>query len=189
MSLADSHAECPEQCRSLLLRAVSVAIPGPAAGTEGRLRPDGSYENGVPMSCESCVGSARGHSGTQARVKPGYLQSPGIPRNTRVRRRCRARPTPRAPVPTAARPACSSMRTVPCAAAIQVPEGGRGAAPGTACGADDAAVPTFIFKIEAVLGMSFCDPEQLIAKMRRNKLAAADKALLPHARQVQRGPA
>lgn len=68
MSLADSHAECPEQCRSLLLRAVSVAaIPGPAAGTEGRLRPDGSYENGVLMSCESCVGSARGHSGMQAR--------------------------------------------------------------------------------------------------------------------------
>ena len=72
---------------------------------------------------------------------------------------------------------------------LQVPEGGRSAAPGTVCGADDAAVPTFIFKIEAVLGMRFCDPEQLIAKMRRNKLAAADKALLPHARQVQRGPA
>ena len=72
---------------------------------------------------------------------------------------------------------------------LQVPEDGRGAAPGTACGADDAAVPTFILKIEAVLGMRFCDPEQLIAKKRRNKLAAADKALLPHARQVQRGPA
>ena len=60
---------------------------------------------------------------------------------------------------------------------LQVPESGRGAAPGTACGADDAAVPTFIFKIEAVLGMRFCDPEQLIAKKRRNKLAAADKAI------------
>ena len=60
---------------------------------------------------------------------------------------------------------------------LQVPEGGRGAAPGTACGADDAAVPTFIFKIEAVLGMRFCDPEQLIAKKRRNKLAAADKTI------------
>ena len=60
---------------------------------------------------------------------------------------------------------------------LQVPEDGRGAAPGTACGADDAAVPTFIFKIEAVLGMRFCDPEQLIAKKRRNKLAAADKTI------------
>ena len=67
-------------------------------------------------------------------------------------------------MPTAARPACSSMRTVPCAAAIQVPEGGRGAAPGTACGADDAAVPTFIFKIEAVLGMSFCDPSSSLQR-------------------------
>ena len=38
-------------------------------------------------------------------------------------------------------------------------------------------MPTFILKIEAVLGMRFCDPEQLIAKMRRNKLAAADKAI------------
>ena len=36
---------------------------------------------------------------------------------------------------------------------------------------------TFIFKIEAVLGMRFCDPEQLIAKKRRNKLAAADKTI------------
>ena len=60
---------------------------------------------------------------------------------------------------------------------LQVPEGGRSAAPGTVCGADDAAVPAFIFKIEAVLGMRFCDPEQLIAKKRRNKLAAADKAI------------
>ena len=60
---------------------------------------------------------------------------------------------------------------------LHVPEGGRSAAPGTVCGADDAAVPTFIFKIEAVLGMRFCDPEQLIAKKRRNKLAAADKAI------------
>ena len=40
-------------------------------------------------------------------------------------------------------------------------------------GADDAVVPTFCFKIEAVLGMRFCEPEQLIAKKRRNRLAAA----------------
>mgnify|MGYP007096126819 FL=1 len=44
-------------------------------------------------------------------------------------------------------------------------------------GADDAVVPTFCFKIEAVLGMRFCEPEQLIAKKRRNRLAAADKAV------------
>ena len=44
-------------------------------------------------------------------------------------------------------------------------------------GADDAVAPTFCYKIEAVLGMRCCDPEQLIAKKRRNKLAAADKAI------------
>ena len=48
---------------------------------------------------------------------------------------------------------CAPYHVLP----LQVPEGGRGAAPGTACGADDAAVPTFILKIEAVLGMRFCD--------------------------------
>jgi len=47
---------------------------------------------------------------------------------------------------------------------LQVPEGGRSAAPGTVCGADDAAVPTFIFKIEAVLGMSFCDPSSSLQR-------------------------
>ena len=40
-------------------------------------------------------------------------------------------------------------------------------------GADDAVVPTFCYKIEAVLGMRFCDPDQLIGKKRRNRLAAA----------------
>ena len=44
-------------------------------------------------------------------------------------------------------------------------------------GADDAVVPTFCYKIEAVLGMRFCDPDQLIGKKRRNRLAAADKAM------------
>ena len=34
----------------------------------------------------------------------------------------------------------------------------------TICGADDAAVPTFIFKIEAVLGMSFCDPSSSLQR-------------------------
>ena len=33
------------------------------------------------------------------------------------------------------------------------------------------------FKIVAVLGMHFCDPNQLIATKQRNNLAAASKAL------------
>ena len=41
-------------------------------------------------------------------------------------------------------------------------------------GADDAVVPTFCYKIEAVLRMRLCDPDQLIGKKRRNKLTAAD---------------
>ena len=44
-------------------------------------------------------------------------------------------------------------------------------------GADDAVVPAFCYKIKAVLGMRFCDPDQLIATKQRNKLAAANKAL------------
>ena len=44
-------------------------------------------------------------------------------------------------------------------------------------GADDAVVPTFCYKIEAVLGMRFCDPDQLIGKKRRNRLAAADNTI------------
>ena len=35
----------------------------------------------------------------------------------------------------------------------------------------------FCFKIVAVLGMHFCDPNQLIATKQHNKLAAANKAL------------
>ena len=40
------------------------------------------------------------------------------------------------------------------------------------CGCD-----VFCFKAVAVLGMHFCDPNQLIATKQRNKLAAANKAL------------
>ena len=56
-------------------------------------------------------------------------------------------------------------------------------------GADDAVVPTFCFKIEAVLGMRFCEPEQLIAKKRRNRLAAADKAVCYLTRGIFKGTA
>merc|ERR1712224_845118 len=52
------------------------------------------------------------------------------------------------------------------------------------CGCD-----VFCFKIVAVLGMHFCDPNQLIATKQRNKLAAANKALCYLTRIVQRGPA
>ena len=45
-------------------------------------------------------------------------------------------------------------------------------------GADDAVVPTFCFKIEAVLGMRFCEPEQLIAAVVRLE---ADLAAEVHA--------
>ena len=38
-------------------------------------------------------------------------------------------------------------------------------------------MPAFCYKIKAVLGMRFCDPDQLIATKQRNKLAAANKAL------------
>ena len=44
-------------------------------------------------------------------------------------------------------------------------------------GADDAVVPTFCYKIEAVLGMRFCNPDQLIGKKRCNKLTAADNTI------------
>ena len=72
------------------------------------------------------------------------------------------------------------MRTAPCALAsyrCQKAASAQRQARLAGGGADDAVVPTFCFKIEAVLGMRFCDPEQLIAKKRRNKLAAADKAI------------
>ena len=44
-------------------------------------------------------------------------------------------------------------------------------------GADDAVVPTFCYKIEAVLRMRLCDPDQLIGKKRCNKLTAADNTI------------
>ena len=88
----------------------------------------------------------------------------------------RARPTPRVPAPTAARTACSSTRTAPCVLATSAKTQKAASAPGTACrrrcGRRGRA--TFCYKIEAVLGMRLCDPDQLIGKKRRNKLTAAD---------------
>ena len=78
-------------------------------------------------------------------------------------------PYSQGPAPTAARTACSSTRTAPCALATSA-KGSIGAAPQARLaggGADDAVVPTFCFNIEAVLGMRFCEPEQLIARRSR----------------------
>ena len=87
-----------------------------------------------------------------------------------------------------ARNACSSTRTVPCAAAMRA--GGCGEAAGAACRwqCRRCGCDVFCFKIVAVLGMHFCDPNQLIATKQRNKLAAANKALcfLSHADRSKR---
>ena len=85
-------------------------------------------------------------------------------------------PTRRATAPTAALTACSSTRTAPCVLATSASQKAASAqrqARLAGGGADDAVVPTFCYKIEAVLGMRFCDPDQLIGKKRRNRLAAA----------------
>ena len=60
-----------------------------------------------------------------------------------------------------------------------VPQGGCGEAAGAACRwqCGRCGCDVFCFKIVAVLGMHFCDPNQLIATKQRNKLAAANKAL------------
>ena len=115
-------------------------------------------------------------------VKPGYTRkSPGIPEKYPSARpsTCRARPTPRVPAPTAARTACSSTRTAPCVLATSAKTQKAASAPGTACrrrcGRRGRA--TFCYKIEAVLGMRLCDPDQLIGKKRRNKLTAADNTI------------
>ena len=114
----------------------------------------------------------------KTQVKPGYTrESPGLPEKyLDARPHAAARPTPRAPVPTAARTACSSTRTAPCVLATSAKTQKAASAPGTACrrrcGRRGRA--TFCYKIEAVLGMRLCDPDQLIGKKRRNKLTAAD---------------
>ena len=88
-------------------------------------------------------------------VKPGYTRkSPGIPEKYPSARPHAA--TPRVPAPTAARTACSSTRTrtmcarYKCQKAASAQHQARLAGGG----ADDAVVPTFCYKIEAVLGLS-----------------------------------
>ena len=63
---------------------------------------------------------------------------------------------------------CAPYHVLP----LQVPEGGRGAAPGTACGADNVHLQD-----RGSARHELLRSEQLIAKKRRNKLAAADKTI------------
>ena len=113
-------------------------------------------------------------------VKPGYTRkSPGIPEkypgSTSRSPYCYCNTT-RAPVPTAARPACSSMRTAPCAAAASARERPRRCARhGLRCGRRGCA--NVHLQDRGSARHALLRSEQLIAKKRRNKLAAADKAI------------
>ena len=116
-------------------------------------------------------------------VKPGYTRkSPGIAREIPERAStCRARPWPYSQGHCANCGAHRLLkyahRTMCCRYKCQRAAAAQRQARLAGGGADDAVVPTFCYKIEAVLGMRCCDPEQLIAKKRRNKLAAADKTI------------
>ena len=131
---------------------------------------NGSPKTSVSTPLERCWHTLR--------VKPGYTcKKPGIPEKYLGPRQCRARPLPgplrqlrlAPPAQVRAPHHVRSLQVLKAASALRQARLAGG-------GADDAVVPTFCFKIEAVLGMRFCEPEQLIAKKRRNRLAAADKA-------------
>jgi len=113
-------------------------------------------------------------------VTPGYTcKSSGIPEkypaSTSRSPYCYCNTT-RAPVPTAARPACSSMRTAPCAAAASARERPRRCARhGLRCGRRGCA--NVHLQDRGSARHALLRSEQLIAKKRRNKLAAADKAI------------
>ena len=110
-------------------------------------------------------------------VKPGYTRkSPGIPEKYPS-----ARPHALLPGPCANCGAHRLLkyahRTMCCRYKCQRAAAAQRQARLAGGGADDAVVPTFCYKIEAVLGMRFCDPDQLIGKKRRNRLAAADNTI------------
>ena len=68
--------------------------------------------NGSPKtSVNTAVNTVLTHPPGKTRYT---CKNPGIPEKYLGPRQCRARPTPRAPAPTAARTACSSTRTAPC---------------------------------------------------------------------------
>ena len=87
---------------------------------------NGSLKTSVSTPLERCWHTLR--------VKPGYTcKKPGIPEKYLGPRQCRARPTPRATAPTAARTVCSSTRTAPCVLATSAKTQKAASAPGTAC--------------------------------------------------------
>ena len=107
------------------------------------------------------------------RVKPGYTcKKPGIPEKYLGPRQCRARPTPRAPAPTAARTACSSTRTAPAKRCRWRFAGG---------GADDAV-------LDAVVPTSRVSSATLARGLHRrvDPLAERQGALAAHAAGVVR---
>ena len=109
-------------------------------------------------------------------VKPGYTRkSPGIPEKYPSARPHAAHALLPGSLRQLRRAPPAQVRAPHHVCSLQVPKGSIGAAPGAAgrwrCGRRGRA--TFCYKIEAVLGMRLCDPDQLIGKKRRNRLAAA----------------
>ena len=93
-------------------------------------------------------------------VKPGYTRkSPGIPEKYPSARPHAAHALLPGSLRQLRRAPPAQVRASHHVLPLQVPESGCGTAPGAAGGADDAGVPTFCYKIEAVLGMRFCDPD------------------------------
>ena len=124
--------------------------------------------NGSPKtSVNTAVNTVLTHAPGKTRV---YLQKTGYTREIPGSASMPRAPYSQGPCATAARTACSSMRTAPCALAscrCQKAASALRQARLAGGGADDAVVPTFCFNIEAVLGMRFCEPEQLIARRSR----------------------
>ena len=110
-------------------------------------------------------------------VKPGYTRkSPGIPEKYPSARPHAAHLLPGS-LRQLRRAPSAQVRAPHHVCSLQVPKRKRQhrrQARLAGGGADDAVVPTFCYKIEAVLRMRLCDPDQLIGKKRRNKLTAAD---------------
>ena len=77
---------------------------------------------------------------------------------------------------------------------LQMPEGGHGGARGAPRadgGGDDAVVPTYCFEIKEVIGMRALRPSPTLSGSSGRSGAmgrGGDVAVLPHPRQVWRGP-
>ena len=114
----------------------------------------------------------------KTQVKPGYTrESPGLPEKYLDARPHAAHALLPGPLRQLRRAPPAQVRAPHHVCSLQVPKRKRQhrrQARLAGGGADDAVVPTFCYKIEAVLRMRLCDPDQLIGKKRRNKLTAAD---------------